>query len=152
MTPSTNGGQAPASQPSHRQQRSPLGLGPLETAIMHALWNATGWASITGIRDTINYHRPLTHTTVATVAGILCGKGLACRELGRNDGRHGPEVWWYRPARSQDEHIGGLIAALLTHAPSPQAALAHALALSPPAIQAGTPSLSGPASRQAHTT
>jgi hypothetical protein len=35
---------------------------------MHALWNATGSATITGIRDTINYHRPPGRATCTTVS------------------------------------------------------------------------------------
>jgi predicted transcriptional regulator len=115
--------------------QSPLGMGPLETAIMHALWNTSEWVNIQGICDSIDYHRPVAYTTVSTVTGILYGKGLVHRMVGHRAGHYGSQPWWYRAAQSQAEHIGDLIAALLDYSPSPTQTLAHALATTRTAIQ-----------------
>jgi len=124
----------PSDQPGPDKQRSPLGLGPLETAIMQALWRAGGWVTVHHICDSMSYHRPVAYTTVATVTGILCGEGLADRELSRS-GHPGRQAWWYRAAQPQNEHIGALIAALLDQCPDPGAALAHALTATSPATR-----------------
>jgi len=106
--------------------RSPLGLGLLETAIMEVLWGAEKWLMVREIRERVDYP-PVAYTTIATITGILCRKGLAHRELTECVGRPGPPVWQYRAARPASEHIGDLIAALLDHSPSPGETLAHAL-------------------------
>ena len=130
-----NGGQAHAGQPSRGKWHSPLGLGPLEKVIMQALWNAAGWVTVQHVREAMDYHRPVAYSTVATVLGNLCDKGLVHRELGDRAGHPGSGVWWYRAARPKTEHIGELIANLLDHSPSPAAALAHALTTAQRAIQ-----------------
>jgi len=131
MTSSGNSSQAPAISPGrgHSYRRSALGLGPLEAAVMRVLWGASKWVRIQDICDLLDYHRVVSYTTVATVTGILCHKGLAVRQEGDNAGHPGTPPWWYRPARSQDEHIGELIAALLAYSPSPTTALDPALTL-----------------------
>jgi predicted transcriptional regulator len=149
MTPSGNGSQPPASTPPNPRWRSPLGLGPLETAIMHALWTASGPVRIQDIRNVLDYHRPVTYTTIATIAGNLCAKGMACRQDGYSTGRPGQAAWWYRPVRSHDEHTGDVIAALLGQCPSPATALAHALATTQAQDQLGTFSPSATAGQQA---
>jgi len=53
-------------------QRSPLGLGPLETAIMQVMWEADGWLMVRDIRDRMDY-APVAYTTVSKVTSILCG-------------------------------------------------------------------------------
>jgi predicted transcriptional regulator len=115
--------------------RSPLGLGPLETAILHAAWDAAGWLTIQDIRDQMDYPA-VAYTTVAKVAGIMHRKGLLKRRRAPS-GRAGKAPWWYRPARPASEHIGTLIAALLDDAPDPGAALTHALATARTAVRAG---------------
>jgi predicted transcriptional regulator len=102
---------------------------------MQALWKASGWVTVHDIRDRMDYHRPVAYSTVATVVGNLCDKGLVRRELGDRTEHPGSGVWWYRAARPETEHIGELIATLLDHSPSPAAALAHALATARTAIQ-----------------
>jgi predicted transcriptional regulator len=110
-----------------RERRSPLGLGPLETAIMHVVWQADIWLTIRDIRDRMDY--PLVgYTTVARVATILCDKDLLVRELGEREGKPGPAAWWYRAARPMSEDIGQLIAKLLDYSSDPEASLAYALA------------------------
>lgn len=105
---------------------SPLGLGPLETAIMQVLWGADGSLIIREIRDRMDYP-PVAYTTVATVTNILCGKGLLRRHLADRAGHPGPPAWRYRAARPASEHIGKLIATLLDHSPSPAETLAYAV-------------------------
>jgi predicted transcriptional regulator len=99
-----------------------LGLGPLEAAIMAVVWrpDSPGWLDVRAISGRLDYPRPLSYTTVSTVAAVLCGKGLLAR---RRSGRR----WHYQAARPRDEHIGHLIAALLDAAGDPPAALACAL-------------------------
>ena len=110
-----------------RERRSPLGLGPLETAIMHVAWEGDTWLMIRDIRDRMDYP-PVAYTTVAKVVSILCDKDLLVRELGDREGKPGPAAWWYRAARPMSEQIGRLIAALLDYSPDPEAALQYALA------------------------
>jgi predicted transcriptional regulator len=110
-----------------RERRSPLGLGPLESAIMHVVWQAGTWLTIRDIRDRMDY-APVGYTTVARVATILCDKDLLVRELGEREGKPGPAAWWYRAARPMSEQVGELIARLLEYSPDPEAALNYALA------------------------
>jgi predicted transcriptional regulator len=112
---------------NQREQRSSLGLGPLETAIMHVVWQADGWLMIRDIRDRMDY-APVAYTTVAKVVGILYAKDLLIRRLGEREGKPGPSAWRYRAARPMDEHIGELIVKLLDYSSDPEAALAYALA------------------------
>ena len=114
-------------QSDWRGLRSPLGLGPLETAIMRVFWDAETWRTIRDVRDRIDYS-PVAYTTVATVASILHGKGLLVRESENPDGSPGASAWWYRAARPMHEHIGELIVTLLGYSPDPEATLAHAAA------------------------
>jgi predicted transcriptional regulator len=109
------------------RRRSPLGLGPLETAIMRVLWDAGTWLTIRDVRERMDYG-PVAYTTVATVASILHGKDLLIREPDNPEGSSGAGVWWYRAARPMHELIGELIATLLRWSPDPQAVLAHAIA------------------------
>ena len=111
----------------HSEQRSPLGLGPLETAVMRVMWETDQWLMVRDIRDRMDY-APVTYTTVAKVTSILCEKNLLIRRLGDRAGKPGPSAWWYRAARPVNEHIGELIAALMDYSPDPEAALAYALA------------------------
>ncbi len=113
-----------------RERRSPLGLGPLETAIMQVMWEADAWLTVRDIRDRMRYSS-VGYTTVAKVIAILHRKGLLVRRLGDREGKPGPAAWWYRAARPMTEHIGQLIAALLDHSPDPDATLRCALAARP---------------------
>ncbi len=109
------------------EQRSPLGLGPLETAIMQVMWAADDWLMVRDIRDRMDY-ASVAYTTVAKVTGILYEKDLLIRRLEERPGKPGPSAWWYRAARPMSEHIGELIATLLDHSPNPEATLDYALA------------------------
>jgi len=65
---------------------------------------------------------------VSKVTSILCGKDLLIRRLQDRAGKPGPAAWWYRAARSMNEHTGELIAQLMDYSPDPEAALAYAMA------------------------
>lgn len=106
--------------------RSLLGLGPLETEIMQAVWEAGDWLTIRDIRARMA--SPRAYTTVATVIGVLCGKDLLHRRPADWQGRPGKRAWCYRAARPVSEYIGELIAGLLSQSPDPGATLTHALA------------------------
>lgn len=112
---------------SDQRERSLLGLGPLETAIMQVMWEAAGWLMVRDIRDRMDY-APVAYTTVSKVTSILCDKDLLVRRLEDRAGKPGPAAWWYRAARSMNEHIGELIARLMDCSPDPEAALAYAKA------------------------
>ena len=58
----------------------------------------------------------------------MCEKDLLIRRLDTRAGKPGPAAWWYRAARSMNEHIGELIAQLMDYSPDPEAALAYAMA------------------------
>lgn len=107
-----------------------LGLGPLEAAIMDAAWAAGDWQSITTIRASLDYPR-VAHTTVATVAGVLCGKQLLERTRARPGEAGRARAWLYRAACPLTVHLGVRIAALLDQSPDPAATLACALASAP---------------------
>ena len=114
-------------QSDQREQRSPLGLGPLEAAIMQVMWEADDWLMVRDIRDRMDY-APVAYTTVAKVTSILYEKDLLIRRLDDRAGKPGPAAWWYRAARPMNEHIGELIARLMDYSPDPEAALAYAMA------------------------
>jgi predicted transcriptional regulator len=114
-------------QSDQREQRSPLGLGPLETAIMQVMWEADGWLMVRDIRDRMDY-APVAYMTVSKVTSVLCGKDLLIRRLDDRAGKPGPAAWWYQAARPMNEHIGELIAKLMDYSPDPEAALAYAMA------------------------
>lgn len=118
----------PDGRPARTGRQSPLGLGPLETAVMQTLWNAGTWLMNREIHDLLDYRRPVAYTTVAAITGNLHTKGLVCRRLTDAPGNPGLPAWHYHAAQSQAEHIGVLIATLLDQSPSPAEALAHALA------------------------
>ena len=109
------------------EQRSPLGLGPLETAIMQVMWAADDWLMVRDIRDRMDY-APVAYMTVSKVSSILCEKDLLIRRRDTRAGKPGPPAWWYRAARPMNEHIGELIARLMDYSPDPEAALAYAMA------------------------
>jgi predicted transcriptional regulator len=107
---------------------SPLGLGPMETAIMRVLWqDPHKWLTVRQIQDRMDYP-PTAHPAAGSVVRVLAGKGmLTCRLGDRSDS--GP--WQYRAAGPAHEHIGNMIAVLLDHSPNPAAALKHALSQTP---------------------
>jgi predicted transcriptional regulator len=114
-------------QSDQREQRSPLGLGPLEASIMQVMWEADDWLMVRDIRERMDYV-PVAYMTVSKVTSILCEKDLLIRRRDTRAGKPGPAAWWYRAARPMNEHIGELIAKLMDYSPDPEAALAYAMA------------------------
>ncbi|MEV4544384.1 BlaI/MecI/CopY family transcriptional regulator [Micromonospora echinaurantiaca] len=92
-------------------------LGPLESAVMNALWEAPGPLTVRQMVDAMA-DRDLAYTTVMTVLDNLHRKGWAERDLA---GR----AYRYRPRTSREEHVGRLMAEALSSAADQQAALAR---------------------------
>jgi predicted transcriptional regulator/GNAT superfamily N-acetyltransferase len=129
------GWQAGGRRPARAGRQSPLGIGPLEAAVMQTLWTADRWLMNREIHALLDYRRPIAYTTLAAITGNLHAKGLVLRELSDAPGNPGLPAWHYRAARPKTEYIGALIATLLDHSPSPAAALLHALATTHAPIQ-----------------
>lgn len=115
---------------------------------MQVLWVAAGdWLIIREIRDRMDYP-PVAYTTIATVTSILYGKGLLRRDHIERAGHPGPPAWRYRAARPASQYIGGLIATLLDHSPSPAESLTYALSTTRTPLQPD--STAPPARAQEH--
>jgi predicted transcriptional regulator len=86
--------------------------GPLERAIMEALWDADGPLLIRELLEPVNAEssRPSAYTTVQTVADRLVRKGLLSRTADRN-------AWRYAPTRSREEHVAQVMAEALAGTP-----------------------------------
>lgn len=78
--------------------------GPLERAIMEALWDAGEPLLVRTLMTRVNARsgRPSAYTTVQTVADRLVQKGFLARTPDRNAFR-------YAPTRSRDEHVAELM-------------------------------------------
>jgi predicted transcriptional regulator len=85
--------------------------GPLERAIMEALWDADRPLLIRELLVPVNADSPKAsaYTTVQTVADRLVQKGLLTRTADRN-------AWRYAPTRSREEHVAGVMAEALAGA------------------------------------
>jgi len=82
--------------------------GPLERAIMEALWDADGALLIRELIGLVNAGsaKPSAYTTVQTVADRLVHKGFLTRTADRN-------AWRYAPTRSREDHIAQVMAEAL---------------------------------------
>jgi predicted transcriptional regulator len=82
--------------------------GPLERAIMDALWDAGRPLLIRELLVPVNADspKPSAYTTVQTVADRLVHKGFLARTADRN-------AWRYAPTRSRDEHVARVMAEAL---------------------------------------
>jgi predicted transcriptional regulator len=110
-------GHLPADHAGHR----PLpGLGPLESAIMRALWDTSQPLKVIEVSERLSYPRDPAYTTVMTVLTILCRKDLARR---RRYGR----AWRYAPALSCDDYLTQRVRDLVTLARDPEAVVRNAL-------------------------
>lgn len=92
-------------------------LGPLESDVMDALWDAEAPLTVRQALDALT-GRDLAYTTVMTVLDNLYRKGWVNRELA---GR----AYRYRPRYSREEHIGRLMSEALSSAADRRAALAR---------------------------
>lgn len=108
------------------------GLGPLESAIMTAVWDAAEPLTVRDVRDRMDYRMAddegPAYTTVMTVITVLWRKGLLSR--GRFLGEGSRKAWWYQARVTREDHLAGLIRGVLACAPDPAAVLLRAL---PPA-------------------
>jgi predicted transcriptional regulator len=82
--------------------------GPLERAIMEALWDAGRPLLIRELLVPVNADspKPSAYTTVQTVADRLVQKGLLTRTADKN-------AWRYAPTRSREDHVAQVMAEAL---------------------------------------
>ncbi len=94
--------------------------GPLERAIMEALWDADGALLIRELLGRVNAEsaKPSAYTTVQTVADRLVQKGLLARTADKN-------AWRYAPTRSREDHVAQVMAEALAQAADRGPALAR---------------------------
>lgn len=97
------------------------GLGPLESAIMLAVWDAPSPLKVAQVRLLLDYDGQPAYTTVMTVLEILYRKALLRRQ---RDGR----AWRYSPALSRDDYIAGQVRELVGWAHNPAAVMRTVLA------------------------
>ena len=99
------------------------GLGPLESAIMNAVWDAGQPLTVRAARDRLDYrasdngegHDPA-YTTIMTVMGILWRKGMLTRAMGARAGNR--RAWWYEARVTREDHLAAVIRDVLNCAPS----------------------------------
>jgi predicted transcriptional regulator len=86
--------------------------GPLERAIMEALWDADRPLLIRELLVPVNADspKPSAYTTVQTVADRLVQKGMLRRTADRN-------AWRYAPTRSREEYVASMMAEALAGVP-----------------------------------
>jgi predicted transcriptional regulator len=82
--------------------------GPLERAIMEALWDAREPLLIRELMEKVNAGsaKRSAYTTVQTVADRLVQKGFLSRTADRN-------AWRYAPTRSREDHVAQVMAEAL---------------------------------------
>lgn len=75
-----------------------LGLGPLESQVMDALWSGAGWRTVGGVLDELNARAPRGHaySTIKTILGNLTEKGYVRK-------RAVARAHEYKAARSREE-------------------------------------------------
>lgn len=78
--------------------------GPLERAIMEALWDTGEPLLIRALMERVNARadRPSAYTTVQTVADRLVHKGFLIRTLDRN-------AYRYAPTKSREQHVAEIM-------------------------------------------
>ena len=109
------------------------GLGPLESAIMTAVWDAgqplTGRAAC----DRLDYRTggggDPSYTTVMTVMTILWRKELLSRA--KHSWESDTRRWWYQARITREAYLAAVIAAALDCAPDPAAVLLRAFPAAP---------------------
>jgi predicted transcriptional regulator len=77
-------------------------FGELEAAIMDVVWAADGPLRVREVAGRLTRERPLAFNTVQTVMENLYRKGWLSRQ---KDGR----AYRYRPVRSREDYVAGLI-------------------------------------------
>lgn len=91
------------------------GLGPLESAVLDALWKTGGRMSVRQVVEALEDRDPA-YTTISTVLENLRRKGWVDRErIGR--------LWFYHPLRDRASHAARIMHGALTGSGSPRATL-----------------------------
>ncbi|HEY5986441.1 MAG TPA: BlaI/MecI/CopY family transcriptional regulator, partial [Streptosporangiaceae bacterium] len=106
------------------QMLTVLRVGPLELAVLTALWDTERPLTVREVHDQLSYPGWPAYSQVAEVLSGLFFKGRVRRT--RDHGRR----WFYSAAQSRDEYLAEGIRAFLAVAGEPAAALA--LAARPP--------------------
>ena len=109
------------------------GLGPLESAIMTAVWDAGQPLTVGAVCDRLNYRTggggDPAYTTVMTVMNILWRKGLLSRA--KHAGGSDTRPWWYQARVTRESYLAAVIAGALDCAPDPVAVLLHVFPAAP---------------------
>jgi predicted transcriptional regulator len=92
------------------------GFGELEAVIMERLWSWNRPTSVREVVEDLRLERQIAYTTVMTVLDNLHRKGAVRREMA---GR----AYRYVPVRTREQHIAGLLSAVLEDAGDRTAAL-----------------------------
>jgi predicted transcriptional regulator len=104
------------------------GLGPLESAVMTAVWDAGQPLTIRAIGDRLDYRNSHgdypAYTTTMTILSNLWRKGLLKRTRRGRQGNLG--IWWYEARVTRDDHLAAIIRDVLDCAPDPAAVLRRA--------------------------
>jgi predicted transcriptional regulator len=112
----------------HRPAVLVPGLGPLESAVMTAVWNAGEPLTVRGCRGRLDYEarhgEPPTYSTVMTIMVILWRKGLLSRAKGLGDGH--PRAFWYQARVTRENYLAGVIGLALCCTLDPAALLRRA--------------------------
>jgi len=105
------------------------GLGPLESAIMTAVWAARRPLTVSHVRERLDYRAghggEPAYTTVMTVMNILWRKGLLSRAKDLLDGH--PRAWWYEARITREDHLAAVIRHTLECTSNPTAVLHRAV-------------------------
>jgi predicted transcriptional regulator len=105
------------------------GLGPLESAIMTAVWAARRPLTVSDARERLDYRASgggePAYTTVMTVMTILWRKGLLSRAKDLLDGH--PRAWWYEARVTREDHLAAVVRHTLACASDPTAVLDRAV-------------------------
>ena len=106
------------------------GLGPLESAIMTAVWTARRPLTVSDARERLDYRTSNggdpAYTTVMTVMNILWRKGLLSRAKDLLDGH--PRAWWYEARVTREDHLAAVVRRTLECASDPTAVMRRAYA------------------------
>jgi|ERR1017187_640199 predicted transcriptional regulator len=120
----------------HPVYRALPGLGPLESAIMTAIWNAEEPVTIGDIRRRVarqaDPSRSTDYSTVASVTLILRRKGFLKRDKDLRAGS--PRSFWYEPVISREAYLAAVIRSALGCTPDRNVVLTLAFAASLDAI------------------
>ena len=97
------------------------GLGELEAAVMHVVWDLTAPVTVRDVFEQLVRDRQLAYTTVMTVMDNLHRKGMLRRT---KDGR----AWLYEAVASRGEYTARVMRDVLRSADDQTAAMMHFVA------------------------